>query len=336
MTKEQESLMKELEVCLSTVFAANGIDSNQLSMCVDKVTAIVDKYDVSSKCTDIVVVKNSNPKLVKLYVACLRINGKSEKTIYQYYRTCKQFSDFIGKSFLDISPYDVRLYLAMLGKRGCKNRTLENQRANISAFYKWLTREGHVSKNPVESVLPVKYVEKKKRPFSEVELDAIRCACKTPKQRALIEMLLHTGVRASELCNMDVTDIDLENRIAYVINGKGGKNRKVYFNQLAAKYYSEYLQTRKDGEMAAFASKYGRLTPSGVRNILKTIGNNSGVQNVHPHRFRRTLASMLADKGMPLNEIMIILGHANLDTTRIYIFTADKRVSSSYNRICGD
>lgn len=335
MSLYKEKLIKDIELCVTKIFADNNINQNELNRCINGVVSIVDKYEVSSKCTEVTVVKNSNPKLVKLYVACLRLDGKSEKTIAQYFRTCKEFSYFINKSFLDISPYDVRLYLVMLGNRGCKNRSLENQRAYLSAFYKWLVKERYLQYNPVENVSTIKYLDKDRHPFTDVEIDAMRQACKNARQRAILEMLLYTGVRASELCNLNIEDIDLENRVAYVINGKGGKNRRVYFNHIVVKYYKEYLATRRDSDNAAFVSKNNnRITTSGVRSLLKIIEKNSGVTNVHPHRFRRTLATNLADRGMPINEIKIILGHANINTTMVYVCVNDKRVNNSYDRYC--
>lgn len=335
MNEEKEKLLKEIELCVTKIFADNNIGQIELNRCVNSIVSVIDRYDVISKCTEVSVIKNSNPKLVKLYIACLRLNGKSEKTIAQYFRTCKEFSFFINKSYLDISPYDIRLYLVMLGNRGYKNSSLENQRAYLSAFYKWLVKEEYLQKNPVDKVPTIKYLKKDRFPFTEVELDAMRQGCKNVKQRAILEMLLYTGVRASELCNLNVDDIDLENRIAYVINGKGGKNRRVYFNHIVAKYYKEYLNTRRDSDNAAFVSKLKkRLTTSGLRSILKTIESRSGVSNVHPHRFRRTLATNLSERGMSLNEIKVILGHANINTTMLYICVSDRRVNNSYDRYC--
>lgn len=333
MNEGQEKLLKDLEVCITAEFARNNIEHDELQKCIDGIMIIVNNYEVISKCTELVVVKTSNPKLAKLYVACLRLNGKSEKTVKQYFRTCRLFSEFINKSYLDVNAYDVRLYLSMLRNRGCKNRTLDVQKSYIAAFYRWLVLEGYLNRSPVDKVGNIKFIEKEKLPFSDVEIDAMRSVCNGKRHRAIFEMLLHTGARASELCNLNIQDIDLENRVAYIINGKGGKDRKVYFNQLTVKYYKEYLEIRKDNDEAAFTSLLGkRISPSGVRSIVKKLGAKSGVNNVHPHRFRRTLATNLAERGMPLNEIMVILGHSSLNTTRIYIHTNDRLVENSYER----
>lgn len=337
MANENEKMVKELECCLTTEFVRNGIDSLQLNDCLLRIVSIIGKYDVQEKKQEIVETKISNAKLFKTYVACLRLEGKSEKTIAQYLRTNRQFSDFINKSFLNVDSFDVRMFLVTLKARGCSNRTMENQKSYISAFFKWLAKERYIEFNPVESINKIKFKDKERLPFNDIEIDVMRRSLTNKKHRAIFEMLLHTGARASELCNFNLEDIDLDNRIAYIINGKGGKNRKVYFNQMTAKYLKEYFELRKDNNPAAFISKQGeRITPNGVRAILKSLSDKCGVNNIHPHRFRRTLATTLAERGMPLNEIMIILGHANLNTTRIYIFSADKHVNSSYNRIYGD
>lgn len=335
MNNENEKLVRELECCLTTEYAKNGIDSSQLNDCLFKIVSIIGKYDVQEKKQEIVETKTSNSKLFKTYVACLRLEGKSEKTIAQYLRTNRQFSDFINKSFLNVDSFDVRMFLVTLKARGCSNRTMDTQKAYISAFFKWLAKERYIEFNPVDSINKIKFSDKERLPFNDIEIDVMRRAITNKKHRAIFEMLLHTGVRASELCNFNLEDIDLENRVAYIINGKGGKNRKVYFNQLTAKYLKEYFETREDNNPAVFISGSGkRITPDGMRAFLRRSSDKCGVKNIHPHRFRRTLATTLAERGMPLNEIMIILGHANLNTTRIYIATSDKRVSNSYERCC--
>lgn len=201
------------------------------------------------------------------------------------------------------------MFLVTLKARGCSNRTLDTQKAYISAFFKWLAKERYIEFNPVDSINKIKFSDKERLPFNDIEIDVMRRTITNKKHRAIFEMLLHTGARASELCNFNLEDIDFENRVAYIINGKGGKNRKVYFNQLTAKYLKEYFETRKDNSPAAFISGRGeRLTPDGMRAFLRRLSDKCGVKNVHPHRFRRTLATTLAERGMPLNEIMIILG----------------------------
>lgn len=335
MNNENEKLVRELECCLTTEYAKNGIDSSQLNDCLFRIVSIIGKYDIQEKKNEIVETKTSNAKLFKTYVACLRLEGKSEKTIAQYLRTNRQFSDFINKSFLNVDSFDVRMFLVTLKARGCSNRTMDTQKAYISAFFKWLAKERYIEFNPVDSINKIKFSDKERLPFNDIEIDIMRRAITKKKLRAIFEMLLHTGARASELCNFNLEDIDLENRVAYIINGKGGKNRKVYFNQLTAKYLKEYFEIREDDNPAAFISGRGeRFTPDGLRAALRRLSDKCGVKNVHPHRFRRTLATTLAERGMPLNEIMVILGHANLNTTRIYIATSDRRVSNSYERCC--
>lgn len=254
MTNENEKLVKELECCLTTELVRNGIDSLQLNDCLFRIVSIIGKYDVQEKKQEIVETKISNAKLFKTYVACLRLEGKSEKTIAQYLRTNRQFSDFINKSFLNVNSFDVRMFLVTLKARGCSNRTMENQKAYISAFFKWLAKERYIEFNPVESINKIKIKDKERLPFNDIEIDVMRQACKNARQRAILEMLLYTGVRASELCNLNIEDIDLENRVAYVINGKGGKNRRVYFNHIVVKYYKETLNAIWDeyGNRSAF------------------------------------------------------------------------------------
>jgi len=332
MSNEKEKMLREIEICVSNIFSKHDVDSDIMYQCIDCIISIVSDYEISKRTTEVVVVETPNVKIAKRYAACLRLDGKSDKTIKQYIRTCKEFSNLINKNFVDVDSYDIRLYLAHLKRKGSSNRYLENQRSYIAAFYRWMVKDGLIVRSPADNIQPIKFVEKVKHSFSDVELDALRSACKNVYQRAILEMLLSTGARASELVSLNKDDINLQNRTAFIINGKGGKNRIVYFSQVAAKYYAEYLSTRHDTREAAFVSKYGRLTVSGLRALLKTLGKESGVDNVHPHRFRRTLASNLADRGMAISEIMKILGHSNINTTMIYVAIDDKRVENSYKR----
>ena len=332
---ERQNLLKDVDDCLTLIFIKNNLSKDILNECICGIASVVDKYTIDKKCTAVIPTETPNVKYARLYVAYLNIAGKSPKTIAQYLRTIKEFNYFIGKSFIDVDQYDIMRYLQMLRNRGCKNRSLENQRAYVSSFYRWLCKERYIPFNPCDNVPLINCVEKIKQPYSDVELDELRKCCKTPKQRAVLEMLLYTGVRAQELCDMNIDDIDVNNRIAYVVKGKGGRSRKVYFNSVAAKYYIEYLNTRRDNNIAAFVTQRGRLTTSGLRSMLKKIANRAGVENVHPHRFRRTLATMLANNGMPLNEIMRVLGHAGVNTTMIYVSQNDKRIENSYERFIG-
>jgi site-specific recombinase XerD len=271
--------------------------------------------------------------LLNNYCGCLLVGGKSEKTISQYRRTATKLAEFSGKTFLDIGVYDIRMFLGSERQRGVSNRTVENTRANLSAFFQWLLLEGHINKNPCMNIAPIKYADKVRLPFSSVEIDALRFACRTTKERAIVEVLISSGVRVSELTGLTVQDVNLGDLSVHVKNGKGGKERTVYINDLARTHLQAYLGERDLVESNLFLNKRReQLNAGGVRHILNEIGKRAGVDNVHPHRFRRTFATGMANRGMDIQEIRKLLGHSDINTTLQYVYTSDEKAHASYLR----
>ena len=271
--------------------------------------------------------------ILKRYKACLVIAGRSEKTIAQYERTAKKLFMALQKNYTDMNVSDLRYFLAYEKSRGVSNRTLENTRVQISAFFTWLLDEELIGKNPCRSIAPIKYPKEVRLPFSAIEIDAIRSACRTKKERAIIEFLLASGVRVSELCTIRISDINFDTFSVVVREGKGAKQRTVYINDLASKHLIEYLTNRNvTGDYLFYNKQREQLNPGGVRHILKEIEKRAGVSDVHPHRFRRTFATGLANRGMEIQEIGKLLGHSNLNTTLTYVYTSDEKVRTSYLR----
>lgn len=313
----------------------NVIDDNKLFNAVmDVITIDLDKYEISERCTELVVSESSNELILKRYCACLLIDGKSKNTIYQYARELKRFYLFVGKNFTDIDTYDIRMYLAVYKQKGLCSRTLSTMRSYLYAFFEWLTNEEIINKNPCSRIKPIKYNRDIKKPFTDVEIDAIRSACKTVRERALIELLLSSGIRRAELCDLRINDINFTDMSIIVRNGKGGKKRMTYMNDLSLTYIKKYLSEKApyNENDKLFSTKHGDLTYSGLRYILKKIEEKSGVSNVHPHRFRRTFATSLANRGMDIQEVQQLLGHANINVTMQYVCVDDSRVKTSYKR----
>ena len=309
---------------------SKGIDSSLIS---DEIVLIFNDYTVTKNCTDLVVYEDENSKHLKKYCACLYVDCKSENTIYQYKRILIRFAEFTNKLYTEITPYDIRCFIAYEKSRGIKNTTLENDRAVLSAFFTWLTLEEVIEKNPCDNINKIKCRQEIKQPFSNIDLDALRGACETNRERALIEFLITSGVRINELITMNVDDIDFKNLSVHVRNGKSDKERVVYISDVTSIYLSEYLKERKDNNTALFCNKnHERMRDDGVRYILNKIGKRAGVDNVHPHRFRRTLATTLSARGMSIQEVQRILGHSNLNTTMRYVILNDSAVHSSYNK----
>ena len=314
---------------------SDSIDTQTLNKIRDKMTVVLSKYDVTEKSVAVTVYDDSNERLLKRYTGCLRIDGKSEKTIYQYARTCRKLAESSGKKYTEMGVYDIRMFLALEKERGVSNRSVENTRANLSAFFQWLNLEEEISKNPCLKIKPIKYQKEIKLPFNDIEIDAMRSACNNLKERALIEFLLASGVRVSELSSMDISDIDFHNLTVHVRHGKGAKERITYITPVARKHLSNYLTSRKDNTGCLFCNKnHTRLCSTGVQYILKQIEKRSGVANIHPHRFRRTFASGLAARGMDIQEVKKLLGHSDINTTLQYVYTDDSQVKMSYDRYC--
>ena len=309
------------------------LDPADIEVVTDEMAIALKDYDVTKRTTDLVVYEGINEELLRRYRACLLLEGKSPKTIYAYERVIKKLFEAVQKNFTDMTVTDLRCFLAYEKNRGVSNRTLDNTRVQISAFFTWLVEEELIYKNPCSPIAPIKYPKVVRLPFSSVEIDALRSACVTKKERALIEVLLSSGVRVSELCSITLSDIDFNTLAVKVRAGKGAKQRVVYINELACKHLVEYLTTRGINGDYLFYNKWKKaLEPGGVRHILKKLGERAGVSNVHPHRFRRTFATGLANRGMEIQEIGMLLGHSNLNTTLEYIYTSDEKIRASYLR----
>lgn len=296
-------------------------------------------YEITRASTELVQYDDVNTRILKRYMACLRIAGRSEKTIKQYRYSILRLFDFCGKPYDSIGVYDIRFFLGSLKEKGVSNRSMDNQRANVSAFFRWLTEEELISKNPCINIKPVKYKRDLKTAYSTVEMDALRSACRTTRERAIIEFLLASGVRANEFVHLDISDVNFVTKTVHVREGKGGKERTVYLTDLAIKHLLAYLDSRKDkSSPVLFCTvrnrKTGntRLSTDWLRQVLRNIGARAGVENVHPHRFRRTLATTLVARGMKIQEVQQILGHTNINTTLTYVCTDENDIHSAYRQ----
>lgn len=294
---------------------------------------ILDDYEVTTRCTEIAVVDSPNESLLKTYSASLLLEGKSEKTVNQYIRTCKKLSDFLNKPLVDTGAYDIKTFLALEKSRGIKNTTLENTRSNISAFFTWLADEEFIEKDPSRSVKPIKCTKEVKKAFSDVELEKLRNHCLTEKERALVEFLITSGARLSEVIEADIKDVDFKNLSFHIKHGKGDKERITYITEVTAMHLKKYLKSRSDESSVLFATSVGRkYSPNGMRKILNQIADRAQVEDVHPHRFRRTFATDLAKRGMDIQEIKTLMGHSDINTTLIYVQISDEKVKDSYRR----
>lgn len=328
MADYKKQLISDVTEALVTKLEQDDIDTVS-----DEMLIALQDYEVTKQAHQIVVYDGYNEMILKRYKACLIIAGRSPKTIDAYERIVKKLFEAVQKNFTDMTVSDLRYFLAYEKSRGVSNRTLENTRVQISSFFTWLLDEELITKNPCRAIAPIKYPKEVRLPFSAIEIDAIRSACRTKKERAIVELLLASGIRVSELCSMRISDINFDTLTIKVREGKGSKQRTVYINELANKHLVEYLTSRNvNGEYVFYNKKKQPLNAGGVRHILKTIEERAGVPNVHPHRFRRTFATGLANRGMEIQEIGKLLGHANLNTTLTYVYTSDADLHNSYRK----
>ena len=327
METKREELIKRIEEALIL-----KVDYNLMNEISGKIVAILNDYEVTSRSTEIVASENLNEKVIRRYSACMMVDGKSERTISQYIREIRKFVDFINLPFTEVGAYEIRYYLACAKERGVSNRTTENMRSYIATFFAWLVTDGVIANNPCATIKPIKYADEIRKPFSEVELDTLRSACKSDKERAILEFLLASGVRVAELAGMKVEDVDFQSLAVHVRNGKGAKERMTYITPLAALHVQKYLAKRKQKSAALFCSKNGDLTDKGIQYIMRELGKRSGIKDVHPHRCRRTFATGLVNRGMDIQEVSKLLGHTNIQTTLTYVYSDPQKINDSYRK----
>lgn len=309
--------------------------SKELVSVVDMaLTALFQKYDVSEACTDLAVCDDSNEKIINTYIASMRLEGRSEKTLKQYYDALTKLLDEIPKSIKDIRTNDIRYHLAHYqGTHKVSNATVNNKRKFLSAFFVWATREEIVDKNPMLKINSIKEKYVTKKPFSDIELAKIRDALEDNREKALVEFLLSTGCRVSEVAGLKVGNIDFRTGECVVL-GKGNKERTVYLNNKSMYYLERYIGGFVDADRPLFMNARGRgMTKQNIEELMRIIGKRAGVLKVHPHRFRRTMATNAMKRGMPVQYIQVILGHSKLDTTMIYCIYDKEVVKAEYLKV---
>lgn len=316
-------LLKTLEKSLSTQITAADMEK-VLSTVADKLST----FDVQQ------VEGESNEKddLLDAYVSAMQIQGRSPKTIERYIYIIGRMMGQVKTPTRNITVYHLRQYLAQEKARGISDRTLESLRQVFSAYFNWLQREGLIEGNPTANLGAIKYQKKMKAIYSDVDMEKMKYSCKSIRDRAIICFLRSTGCRISEMTQLNRDDIDLVNLECTVV-GKGNKERTVYFDSITGMLVKEYLNSRTDLSPVLFIGKgTKRIMPGGVRYMLRNLAKTSSVEHVHPHKFRRTLATNLIRHGMPIQEVAAILGHDKLDTTMQYVVLDKSDVKNAYRK----
>ena len=273
-----------------------------------------------------------------VYIAAKRVEGCSEKTLHYYEASIANALNSISKPVKQITTDDLRLYLDTYQQRNNAGKvTIDNVRRVLSSFFSWLEDEDYILKSPVRRIHKVKTGKTVKETYSDEALEIMRDHAENSRDLALIDLLASTGMRVGELVQLNREDIDFENRECIVF-GKGDKERKVYFDARAKIHLQNYLAKRTDDDPALFVtllSPYNRLKISGVEIRLRELGRRLNIPKVHPHKFRRTLATMAIDKGMPIEQVQHLLGHQSIDTTMVYAQVSQSNVKISHRKYIG-
>lgn len=311
------------------------LNSEQLQAVQDALALQLNAYEIQERSTEITVIDNTPDSMLQKFIATKRIEGKSEGTIQRYKDACYMMIHTLCKPLCEITTYDLRYYLAdYKRRRNVSNRTLDGIRRCFSSFFSWLSAEGLIVRNPCAALSQIKYTKVIKKPFTGPEMERLKQACTSIRDLALLEFLYASGCRVSEIVRLNRADINFLTRDAVVL-GKGNKERTIYLTPVALMHLQDYLNTRKDSNPALFASlkaPYNRISKAGIETALKAIGKRAGVKNVHPHRYRRTLATNLLDRGANIQDVAAILGHADLKTTQVYCYISQQNVQAAYRR----
>lgn len=311
---QMERLQEALAHCLWSVEVAHASESEQLQA------------------------KETNKELLEMFISAKRVEGCSEKTLKYYNATILRVFESINLHITQVRTDDLRNYLSDYQQISqCSKANIDNIRRILSSFFSWLEDENYIMKSPVRRIHKIKSGKTVKETYSDESLEIMRDQCGCLRDLALIDLLASTGMRVGELVRLNRADIDFENREC-VVFGKGSKERPVYFDARTKIHLKNYLDSRTDENPALFVSlirPFNRLEISGVEIRLRELGRKLGISKVHPHKFRRTLATRAIDKGMPIEQVQRLLGHAKIDTTMQYAMVNQNNVKISHRKYIG-
>ena len=278
---------------------------------------------------------DENKKMIETFIASKEIEGCSIRTIKYYTEIITKFILKINKSIRTITTEEIRLYLSDYKEiTKCSSTNIDNIRRILSSFFSWLEDEDYIVKSPVRRIHKIKSATIVKETFSDENIEKLRDNCFNIRDLAMIELLVSTGIRVGELVNLNKEDVNFEDRSCIVL-GKGNKQREVYFDAKTKLHLSQYISKRIDNNNALFVSlrkPHQRLSISGIELIVRNLGINTNIKKVHPHKFRRTLATIAIDKGMPIEQVQKLLGHVKIETTMHYAMVNQNNVKISHRK----
>lgn len=306
------------------------LSANDLRLVQEKLNDALSMYEVES--LEDGQLDGEADDFLKVFLDAKEIEGRSQKTIAHYrYIICCMMKE-INIPIRRITVFHLRNYLMTKKSGGMADKTLEGMRSVMCSYFGWLQKEGLLQVNPCVNLSPIKCAKKVRIPYSEVDIERLKESCWCTRDRALISFLLSTGCRISEVCGLNRDSVDFVSGECTVL-GKGNKERTAFIDDVTAMLLQRYLSERTDESEALFSGKgTARMTPGGIRARLNNIAAKASVENVHPHRFRRTLATTLINHGMQIQEVASILGHEKLDTTMKYVFIDKNNIKNAYKK----
>ena len=327
----KNTIIQEIEQSL-----LNYLDSSQLDALHTVLCRCLDKVEIKViEDTNIHISEFTNIELINKFIAAKEIEGCSERTTKYYYATLIKMDSMITKNVTHLTTDDLRMYLTEYQKiNNCSKASIDNIRRNLSSFFSWLEEENYILKSPMKRIHKIKTDKVIKETYSDETLELLRDNCNNLRDLAIIDLLSSTGMRVGELVRLNINDIDFENREC-VVFGKGNKERPVYFDARTKIHLRNYINSRNDDNVALFVSldaPHDRLNISGVEIRLRQLGRKLGINKVHPHKFRRTVATKAIDKGMPIEQVQSLLGHSQIDTTMHYAMVNQNNVKESHRK----
>lgn len=326
----KKTLINQIQTEMSSVL--NNAQRQKLSEVLEHCFFNVDVVALDN---ENLIQSKSNQTLKEEFLSAKQVEGCSLRSISYYGSTLDNLIKNLQKPFNQVETEDLRVYLSEYQKRNnASKQTIDNIRRILSSFFTWLEDEDYILKSPVRRIHKIKTTKQVKETYSDEALERLRDNCKTIRDLALIDILSSTGMRVGELVKLNRVDVDFANRECVVL-GKGSKERIVYFDARTKLHLQNYLNSRTDENEALFVSllePHNRLEIAGVEIMLRKLGRSLEINKVHPHKFRRTLATRAIDKGMPIEQVQKLLGHQKIDTTMEYAIVDQQNVKNSHKK----
>ena len=328
--------MKELFIKEVLDSTNHFLDNNQRIKLKEKLIEICLNYQIEIiEQTKRQETQKNNTDILDRFIASKEIEGCSTRTLNYYRDNINKMLDTVNLPINEITTEILRNYLSDYKSNSNAGMvTIDNIRRTLSSFFAWPENEDYIVKSSVRRIHKVKTTRRVKETLTDENLEKLRDTCSNVRDLAILELLISTGMRVGELIRLNISDINFQERSCIVL-GKGNSEREVYFSAKSKMYIKKYLETRTDNNEALFVSlikPYNRLGISGVEILIRNLGREANINKVHPHKFRRTMATMAIDKGMPVEQVQKLLGHIKIDTTMEYAMVNQNNVKNSYRK----